>query len=180
MKPIGYPYGATKAAMCLRPRVATLGSKLRDAIKRKRVRQKDVAQAVGVRPPTVSQWVNDIEKPGRDRLVMLANYLGTSVDELMKEDEFNDKGPLTQIEDPASLVRTEVRLAHIAEPYFRQMPQNVPVLGTGAGSQEGEFKLERRNIRVCQETARHRQCPTSLRDLGDWQLHVTLGLRRAN
>ena len=124
--------------------MTTLGQNIRAAIKRRKALQKDVAKALGVQPPTISMWVNDHDKPGRDSLFRLANYLGVSVDELAKgvdEPMLNDDSGLTQVASPVTIPRTEATLARIAIPYFQQMPQNVPVLGTGAGSHEGDFVL---------------------------------------
>lgn len=112
--------------------------------------QEAVADAVGVKRPTVSSWENNKDKPGRDSLAALATLYGITIDDLLKESaEAASASELAKaiIAGPPAAplptvpVKRDFELARIAEPYFRQMPQNVPVLGVGAGSPVGEYML---------------------------------------
>lgn len=77
--------------MAPRPRI---GTTIRRARERKRMRQQDLAEAVGVSRTTVDAWENDRAYP-RNRIGALEEVLGVSLDgeppvpgELVPEDEW--------------------------------------------------------------------------------------------
>ena len=57
-------------------------------------RQSRVAEALGVAPNTVSDWLRGYRTPGGQQLIDLAHYLGTTADDLLP--------PTIQADRPAS------------------------------------------------------------------------------
>ena len=72
----------------------TLGTRIADARKKKGMTQDQLAEAMGVSSQAVSKWENDISCPDITLLPQLADYFGTSVDDLLR-------GPIAP---PAQLV----------------------------------------------------------------------------
>lgn len=107
-------------------------------------RQREIAEAVGVEPPTISQWETGREKPGRDRLLLLAKLFGVSVEDL-GADEINGKSEEKSLakEPPAINIaqRRPFRAANLPAQDARDWPQNVPVMGTGSAGRSGDFAL---------------------------------------
>ena len=60
--------------------------KLRAAVDHRNCSQKQVAEAVGVAPSRVSEWLSGSGMPQHDKLIPLARYLGTSLDYLLDPD----------------------------------------------------------------------------------------------
>jgi len=53
---------------------------IKELLLRKGVQQKELAIAIGVSQPTVSDWVRGTKKPAGDNITKLANYFGVSND----------------------------------------------------------------------------------------------------
>ena len=62
----------------------TLGTRIADARKKKGMTQDQLAEAMGVSSQAVSKWENDISCPDITLLPQLADYFGTSVDDLLR------------------------------------------------------------------------------------------------
>lgn len=126
------------------PDMPSLGQNIRRERSRLRMRQRDVAKAVGVEPPTVSMWETDRDKPGRDRLLALADLFDVPVETLAERaNDVNQTQPLDAGNENVTveLQSTDVTLANVAVPLFRNLPQNVAVLGTASAGDEGDFIL---------------------------------------
>lgn len=57
--------------------------RLRILLAEKRIRQKDLAEAIGVSPSSITNYVNNKKIPPVDVAQAIANYLGVSLDYLM-------------------------------------------------------------------------------------------------
>jgi len=56
---------------------------LRKYLKAKRMTQAEFARQIGVSQPTVWAWMNGAKTPTADKLVRIADIIGTSVDDLL-------------------------------------------------------------------------------------------------
>jgi phage repressor protein C with HTH and peptisase S24 domain len=102
--------------------------------------QRQVAASVGVRPATVSQWETGREKPGRERLLALSRTYNVTVEELVgvEVDENSTGASVQRIPANANRALTPPGLD---EGGVRQLPLDIPVLGTGVAGGDGEFVL---------------------------------------
>ena len=76
---------AAAEAMVIRQRV--VGERIREARKRKQLRQKDLAARVDVDPQTISNWERGENSPTFENIEALARALGRSVSYLLDEPE---------------------------------------------------------------------------------------------
>lgn len=83
---------------------------LRELLEQNRVKKKDLAQALGVLPGSVSRWLHSGNIPDNQTLVKLATYFGVTVDYLLKA----PSGQQLQLEEGLSLEAWK-RRAIIAE-----------------------------------------------------------------
>jgi phage repressor protein C with HTH and peptisase S24 domain len=124
-------------------RMSVLGDNLRRL--RGSRKQREIAAAVDVKTPTVSQWELGREKPGRDRLVRLAKFFGVTVEELLGDGEINGtlekKASVTETVGINIGQRRPSRAVNLPAQDARDWPQNVPVMGTGAAGRSGDFAL---------------------------------------
>lgn len=65
-------------------RPETVGAALRDAMRRKRMNQAEVAHQLDVTQQTVSRWVSGAHQPDQVHYTKLARFLGIPVDELVE------------------------------------------------------------------------------------------------
>ncbi len=65
----------------------TLGQKISTLRKEKGITQEGLSERLGVSPQAVSKWENDISSPDISLLVVLAEILGVSVDQLLSREE---------------------------------------------------------------------------------------------
>lgn len=65
----------------------TFGSRLEEALERKGMSQRGLANALGVGDPTVSGWKTGPKLPGRKNLLHMAQILGVTAEWLTGEDE---------------------------------------------------------------------------------------------
>ena len=72
----------------------TLGQRIAAFRRRKTLTQEALAELVGVSPPAVSKWENDVTCPDILLLPVLARTLGVTVDALLSDGE---PGPLTRL-----------------------------------------------------------------------------------
>ena len=66
-----------------------LGDKIKKYREEKKMTQVEVAKVLGVKPATISKYEAGILEPNIESLKKLAELFGISVDELLKEDEFD-------------------------------------------------------------------------------------------
>lgn len=115
----------------------SLGTMMGAARRRRGLTQQQVADELGVKRPTVSQWENNLEKPGRERLLAFADLCGVTIEQLTK----NGIDDVTIPPKATGATISEATAADVGELRFQEMPRNVPVLGTAAGGGEGDFIL---------------------------------------
>ena len=66
-----------------------LGEKIKKSREEKKITQVEVAEVLGVKPSTISKYENGTLEPNIESLKKLAELFETSVDELLREDEFD-------------------------------------------------------------------------------------------
>lgn len=54
----------------------TLGESIADALRRRNMKQTELARLLGVAPATVHRWTHDQKRPAPDRLNLLCKVLG--------------------------------------------------------------------------------------------------------
>lgn len=86
--------------------------RLRELRKNRGLRQKDIAEKIGVSPQSYGYYENGINKPDPEMLIKLANFFQCSTDYLLgREDDF---GNITiQTEKPAPLPQDELHLLEV-------------------------------------------------------------------
>ena len=102
--------------------VRRLGIRIREHRKARGMTMVEVAQAIGVSQPAISQWESGIAPPGRESLVELSKLWHVPVGALMGDPDFKagKKGATTPV---------------------GVMPSDVPVHGIVVGGASGDFRL---------------------------------------
>lgn len=87
------------------PKLLTPGARLRALRRRHRIRQEDLAAAVGVSRPHVSMIENDRDLPGRETLAAFADYFRVSIDYILKGTDAPTDAPDSPklVDDPDEL-----------------------------------------------------------------------------
>ena len=77
--------------------MSTFGSRLRGLLEENKIDGKDFAEAMKVKPPTVSNWLNGNRFPKNDTLLIaIADYFNVSLDYLLgRTSERNKMTPYT-------------------------------------------------------------------------------------
>lgn len=111
-----------KAPKAVSHDVRRLGIRIREHRKARGMTMVEVAQAIGVSQPAISQWESGIAPPGRESLVELGKLWHVPVGVLMGDPDLKagKKGGVT----PAGV-----------------MPSDVPVQGTAVGGASGDFRF---------------------------------------
>ncbi|WP_157603264.1 helix-turn-helix domain-containing protein [Spirosoma telluris] len=79
----------------------SLGEKIRLLLKAKSLKQKDLAERLGIKPSSVNQWIKGTARPDNSRLAQIAKELGVTVDSLLSNE--NAQYEITTIgEEPTS------------------------------------------------------------------------------
>ncbi len=69
----------------------TFGEKLKKLRSERNLTQEDVAEKIFVTRAAISKWETDKGYPGIDSLRLLAQYFGVTVDELISDEDVNNK-----------------------------------------------------------------------------------------
>lgn len=77
--------------------------------------QKEVAEAIGVSPASLNEWLKKKKYPRIDKIELLANYFG-----VLKSDLIEEKGTNKTLPQPQMLTEGENMLIDL----FRQVPEN--------------------------------------------------------
>ena len=77
--------------------------------------QKEVAEAIGVSPASLNEWLKKKKYPRIDKIELLANYFG-----VLKSDLIEEKGTNKTLPQPQILTEGENMLIDL----FRQVPEN--------------------------------------------------------
>lgn len=77
--------------------------------------QKEVAEAIGVTPASLNEWIKGKKYPRIDKIELLANYFG-----ILKSDLIEDKGINKTLPQPQTLTEGEDMLLEL----FRRVPEN--------------------------------------------------------
>lgn len=65
-----------------------IGSRVKEQRSAKGLSQKDLADKLGIKQNTVSQYENNIKRPSYEMLVLLANIFDVSTDFLLGREDF--------------------------------------------------------------------------------------------
>jgi phage repressor protein C with HTH and peptisase S24 domain len=103
--------------------VRRLGIRIREHRKARGMTMVEVAQAIGVSQPAISQWESGIAPPGRESLIELAKLWHVPVGVLMGDPELKAAGKKGSSTPPGI------------------MPSDVPVQGTAVGGASGDFRF---------------------------------------
>ena len=77
--------------------------------------QKEIADAIGVTPASLNEWIKGKKYPRIDKIELLALYFG-----ILKSDLIEDKGINKTLPQPQTLTEGENMLIEL----FRQVPEN--------------------------------------------------------
>lgn len=112
-----------------------IGSLLREARKAKKLSQQQVADHFKISKSAVSQWESDDTRPDSDKSRGLAKLYGLSLELLLPGDD--DPDDVAFATDPMPNVVEATNEPRI--PKRSEMPRDVPVYGTGLGSESGSL-----------------------------------------
>jgi transcriptional regulator with XRE-family HTH domain len=107
-----------------------LAERLRTERERRNLGQHEVAAAIGVSRPTVTQWETGAKKPGRANLEALAVYYRLRIDDLL-----GHATPEGHIEIESEEEARALLMMRHAPPHIRDAVMTI--LGTWSGSQAG-------------------------------------------
>lgn len=94
----------------------TLGEKMRELRKSRRMSQETVAELVGISRQAVNKWERDQSTPSTENLFKLAEILGTSVDQLLCVNAKSDDNTLAaQVYALYKAEQAQKRVAHIKQ-----------------------------------------------------------------
>lgn len=97
-----------------------LGQRIREARRARALTMVELAEALDVSQPAISQWESGLAPPGRDSLTRLAKFLKLPLSRLLGEGE-------------ATLGKVAAQVA--------AMPADVPVQGVAVGGANGDFRF---------------------------------------
>lgn len=84
--------------------------RISDLIKKNSMTQADLSRATGISTGLISQWKKRMQSPSVDKLKIIADYFGVSVDYLLSGED-SQKEKLTEISEPSNIEGTYLRLA---------------------------------------------------------------------
>lgn len=114
--------------------MTNLGRRIAEARKAKKLTQQDVADHFGIKRVSVTNWEADKTRPDQDKLPGLSQLLEIDLEDLLPESKIAGVTPLR--------LATDVRIAEVSPPSRMQMANDVPVMGTAAGSHlKGAFQF---------------------------------------
>lgn len=85
-----------------------------DLLKKNSMTQADLSRATGISTGLISQWKKRMQSPSVDKLKIIADYFGVSVDYLLSGED-SQKEKLTEISEPSNIEGTYLRLARGAQ-----------------------------------------------------------------
>ncbi|WFR56426.1 helix-turn-helix domain-containing protein [Anaerocolumna sp. AGMB13025] len=95
----------------------TFGQKLRDARKAKNLTQKQLAEQLGAKHNSISNWENDQNKPDPDMIELICGVLNIEPNYLLSKDSsVNNRSNLTEIVNP-SQSKIDLKLQMILHKY---------------------------------------------------------------
>lgn len=100
-----------------------LGSRIRGFRKARELTMVELAEAIGVSQPAISQWESGQDPPGRESLTKLAKVLHVPMSTLLGE-------------NPADFAASAGKRASV-----NTMPIDVPVYGVAVGGSNGDFRF---------------------------------------
>lgn len=113
--------------------MANIGEIIAQARTQKKLTQQQVADHFGIARVSVTNWESGKTKPDQDKLTGLAQLLDLAIDDLLPEGAHIKAQPQHT---------GGVRLADVPVPSRLQMTNDVPVMGTAAGSHaKGAFQF---------------------------------------
>lgn len=117
---------------------STLGTRIAEYRKAKGITQDQLAEHMGVSSQAVSKWENDISCPDISLLPKLADYLGTSIDVLLR----GENGPLVQVvsEEHRDLNKMLLKI-FIKSPEGDIVKVNLPLSLVKAGLESGMLNV---------------------------------------
>ncbi|MCJ2067807.1 helix-turn-helix domain-containing protein [Methylobacterium sp. J-030] len=123
-----------------------LGNVIKEARKARKITQGQIAAEFGITRNAVTIWETSDSGPQRDRLPRLADLLGIDLAAAMRgEMVFVDGGNAAAAPKPQPNVRRASEGERV-EPAKLKGPRDVPVLGTGVGGDEGDFRFNGQTI----------------------------------
>jgi transcriptional regulator with XRE-family HTH domain len=107
-----------------------LAKRLRTERERRNLGQHEVAAAIGVSRPTITQWEAGTKKPGRQNLEALALYYRLRIDDLLGHETPGERIEVESAEEAKALL-----MIRSAPPHIRDAVMTI--LGTWADSADG-------------------------------------------
>ncbi|GAB3803333.1 hypothetical protein GCM10028819_33080 [Spirosoma humi] len=104
---------------------------IKQLLKDRKLKQKDLAERMGVKPSSVNQWINGSSRPDNSRLTQLAAELGVTVDTLLggKTSSETEKEAGFFAEGNIASVRPNISEFYVQVPYLSARAQaGIPLM----------------------------------------------------
>ncbi|MBY0250172.1 MAG: helix-turn-helix domain-containing protein [Methylobacterium organophilum] len=122
-----------------------LGNVIKEARKARKITQGQIAAEFGITRNAVTIWETGDSGPQRERLPRLAELLGIDLAAAMRGEMVLVDGPAAEPPKPQPNVRRPAQAEKLELPKLKG-PRDVPVLGTGVGGDEGDFRFNGQTI----------------------------------
>lgn len=66
-----------------------IGKKLKELRKERKIKQSDIAKALNLTRPAISQWENDLRDPDIANIKALAKFFNITIDELLENSDYD-------------------------------------------------------------------------------------------
>ncbi|WP_244537418.1 XRE family transcriptional regulator [Methylobacterium pseudosasicola] len=140
-----WPSERERVAYTLSGMPTPLGNVIKEARKARSITQAQIAAEFGITRNAVTIWETSDSGPQRDRLPRLADFLGIDLSAAMRGEMLFLDGPPVEPLKPQPNVRRPSKPQKIDLPKLNG-PRDVPVLGTGVGGDEGDFRFNGQTI----------------------------------
>ena len=139
------PSRSERLAYTLSGMPTPLGNVIKEARKARKITQGQIAAEFGITRNAVTIWETSDSGPQRDRLPRLADFLGIDLAAAMRGEMVFLDGLAVEQPKPQPNVRLAPQAEKVELPKFKG-PRDVPVLGTGVGGDEGDFRFNGQTI----------------------------------
>lgn len=121
-----------------------LGERRKVGLRGHKITQGQLADAVGVEPPYISQLENSQRRPSYGLIVTIANYFGEDADPLLRmagydpQEDATSPNVLNEVVQNPTLLRFVMQLVKLTPDQLRKLIKIAEVLGHGEGVSDTE------------------------------------------
>lgn len=121
-----------------------MGERRKIGLRGQKITQGQLAEAVGVEPPYISQLENSQRRPSYGLIVTIANYFGEDADPLLRmagydpQEDATSPNVLGEVTQNPTLLRFVLQLVKLTPDQLRKLIKIAEVLGHGEGVSDTE------------------------------------------